>query len=149
MANLYGVANAPAAAGSIYCIGSADINCPAGTETNVFDGGLSVAPSQGWFYPLAWVTCVISLGATAPSALAFALRVNNGADQFTIGANAALLVANTTTDYTYGFAGQSAQIPWMGTGGHIQISVNPTGQPVTLRYAGSMMTAMLLRAPDQ
>jgi hypothetical protein len=149
VANLYGVANPVILPASNFTIGVVDVACPLGVETNVMASPNLVAISNGYFY----VGCVgaiyIQLGATAPTNLVVAARINNGADIVQAGTSGALLVANALVQFPVFLFGGASQTAWQGLGSPVQISVNPNTQPVTVRASGSVVWITLYRAPDQ
>ena len=147
MANLYGVANAPFIDNPTG-IGSS-VACPAGAETNAVPSTAMIAPSNGYYYPVAWGYIPIILGATAPSAVVLALRIGNGADIAQQAIPGTLLVNNATIWVPSIYFGPPSQTPWMGAGSILNISVTPTGQAVTVGNGGLGVYFGLLRAPDQ
>jgi len=149
VANLYGVANAPGFPLAYNLIGGADIALPTGVETNIIDSGVITAPSQGYFYPIAWLALVFSLGATPPGGLQIAIRVNGGADQQAYGWNGAFLIASANLMDFHILIGTPSQIFAPGAGAHVQISAQSQTQPSTARFAGSEAVIALYRAPDQ
>ena len=147
MPNLYGVATPVMYPAFQYPV--ADVACPAGVETNVIDSGALTALSPGVVYPGVFLVLVISLGATAASQIQIGTRIGAGADFATMAPSNLFLAANanlTTSGFLFGPIGY---VPWQSPGSHIYVTVNPTGQAVTLRSYGSYAQFFLNRAPDQ
>lgn len=146
-ANNYGTANPviyPA-----YGTMGADVACPSGVETTVLDIGNTFAISPGVYYPLIWLNIWISIGATPPNPCLVAGRLNGGADFQSVGPNPLSLVANANIYQNYVLRGPISPTLWTTTGGDITITVNPTGQAVTVRSYGTYAWLFLMRAPDQ
>lgn len=149
MANLYGVANAPLLPLILNTIGNVDIACPANTETNFIQTPALIAPSQGFFYPMAWCGVHILTGATPPTSVVIALRINNGADLGSAGIDASMLLANANSMIYYTLIGPASQTAWQGTGSQIQLSANFATQAGTVKFPSTTCTITLFRAPDQ
>ena len=149
MPNLYGVANAPFFCGTWNTIGGVDIACPANTETNVVNSNPMIAPSQGYFSPIAWISVLVTLGATPPTSLLVGLRVASGADIATASPGTLVLVANANLYLNFCLVGPSSQTPWVSPGSIINISINPQGQAVTTHFNGTWVVSGIIRAPDQ
>jgi hypothetical protein len=118
-----------------------DAAVPAGGKTTVLSYGSSpllFVMAGGGFYLLAHLTLEITLGATAPSAIVVTLDLPTaGANQDTytvtpsVLANSATILVSTTL-----FVATSGTI-WFPTGDNPTITVNPTGQAVTVKASGS------------
>lgn len=118
--------------GATISTAGADVACPAGTETNVISA--SVPNSTPGFNSNLFVdvAAVIVLGATPPTALVIALRFGSGADVDSYTVSPAALVASAILQVAPSFV---AALSRSGTGasGPINVSVNATGQAVTLK----------------
>lgn len=148
MANLYGVANCPGQPGQLLTIGSVDITCNAGVETNVMTSPLLSAPSNGYFYAAGWGLLTIATTATPPTQLTIGIRVGSGADSMQVGVNVALLVASAALMVPIGLFTPESQVPWQGSGSTVSIGVTPTGNSVVCRVQGSSVAIGLLRGID-
>lgn len=149
MANLYGTANplAPPAFGQT--IGGANVNCPASTETNVIAIATNPPISQGWYYPAVSAVLYVTFGATAPVNLNLGARIGAGADFGSAYYGQPLLVAAATVVAPLQFFGYPTILAYPTGPVSINISLNPTGQPVTCLFVGSYAYAWWQRAPDQ
>lgn len=149
MANLYGVANPIALPAQANTIGAADVNCPAGTETNVIAIPTNVPISQGWYYPAVFAVLAISLGATPPTGVQLGARIGAGADFSYWAIYPGMLAASITLEQSFQLFGAGTILAYSTGPLTINISVNPTAQAVTARFSGSYAYAWWNRAPDQ
>ena len=129
-ANLYGVANTPPLLNSYSAIGNTNITCPPGVETNIIQSTNIISADRGFYEIVGWVTVCVGVGATSPTQLNIACRINNGADLAIMQVNQSLLVPGAFPEVSW----QVAVIPPQGAfyppGSVIQISLFPTGQQV-------------------
>ncbi len=150
MPNLYGVANA-----GIYSFIQAqgsegDKVIPPNVWTTFIFTGQVIAPSQGWFQPVVWVSFQWLNGATPPT------NVSIGA---AIGAGAVFDAANfdgvfyggagTYFKDTMQLIGPPSDLPWRSPGSVINVQCNASTNGVTMRSYQARCTVMLVRAPDQ
>lgn len=147
MGNVWGIANptgvpAPASIGS-------DVPCPAGAGTWTLVSSALTANTPGNYYPIVWGNLAFLCGATPPTALTFSLAINNGAYVDTQTVPPALLVASATLNIPVTMVGLNSGTAWLGAGSTVWIGVNPTGQAVTFKFAGSRLICALYRGPDQ
>lgn len=149
MANLYGVANARLLLGMYNTIGGVPIACPAGVETNVVASNPQIGPSQGFFSPIAWVSLLVTLGATPPTSMLVGLRIASGADLVTVSPSPLLLTASANFYCNFCLVGASSQAPWVSPGSVVNISINPQGQAVTCQFGGTWCCIGITGAPDQ
>lgn len=148
MANLYGVANAPSFSVFANTIGSANIACPASTNTPIITTTAIVAPSQGYFYVLAWINAEVLIGATPPTSLTFTIAI--GAGSFVNGVGpAGSMIASTTELVSAATFSANSQVAWISPGSTVSIACNPFAQPVTVNNAGTWAMFTIMRAPDQ
>lgn len=119
-------------AGPTIATAGSDVACPAGSETNVVSANVPTGFSGINGVMMVDIACAIVLGATPPTALVIALRLGSGADldSYTISpaalvANAILQIAPTLTSNLSRTGGNSS--------GTMNVTVNPTGQAVTLK----------------
>jgi hypothetical protein len=148
-ANLYGVANPnplPNAAGTI---GGANVNCPAGVETNFCAITINPAVSPGWYYPAVFGTVAILLTATPSTFINWAARIGAGAD-FQIQSTATtMLVASATLTislFLYGFATFVSNPFGANT---FNVTANPGVNAFSVGLNGTLFYGQWVRAPDQ
>lgn len=148
MANLYGVANSPGQPGQVTLIGGADVNCPAGSETNILTSPPLIAPSNGYFY--AWASGIITLvcGTTPPTAITVGIRVGAGADTMQFGINTSFLTASDFFMVPIGLFTPESTIPWQGAGSTVSIGITPVTGLCVARVQGSSVCIGLLRGID-
>lgn len=119
---------------------SSDVACPAGSETTVLSGASSgSAPGQNIVVESS-TELVVVLGATAPSAMTVNAKVGAGADYDTWTVPPALLVANAVLNLAPVLVGVLARNLFY-SGVTINITVNPTGQAVTLKAQSRCVNA--------
>jgi hypothetical protein len=147
-ANLYGVSNPAPLLFYTTLISGANTNCPAGTETNLLQTPLIIAPSSGAFYPVAWVNLTVTVGGTSPTLVTLGHRINGGADLGTFNVNTSLFVAGATVTFTWYAIGPASRTLWVAPGSQYQISLNPTAQAVTAIYSFCQGSMGVLRAAD-
>lgn len=111
---------------------ASDVSCPSATETTVITvAGSGATPGLNVIAEIS-VSCVIVIGATAPSAMVIAAKVAGGSDFDTWTVPPALLTANAVLALGVVLEGiQSRSTP--GSGGAFNVTVNPTGQTVTFK----------------
>lgn len=149
MANQYGVANTPLTATLTSTIGAADVSCPSATETNVVAQILKGSDTSGFYYPEAIGVLVLVLGATPPGGITIAMRIGAGADIQSFSIAPTLLVASATLMIPIGLVAVASQVPWQGAGSTLNLTVNPTTQAVTAKFATTAVVMRLVRATDQ
>jgi hypothetical protein len=149
VANLYGVASPTPFPGFAQLIGGANIACPAGVETNIFQINPPVIVSPGMYYPWAYGVVNWVVGATGITFLTINFRINNGADltQITLpqtgwGANVLASSAYFMPITSTVQSNPTSALPW-------QVSVTPATGSLTMQIGGSYLFAQWLRAPDQ
>lgn len=148
MANLYGVANAPGLPVYTQFISGTDIACPGGVNTAIWTSPNLIAPSQGYFYALAFIGVEVTAGATAPTG--YTAGIGIGAGTMTNGTSipGTVIVANGTLYFTIVGISASSQVAWQGAGSPITCYISPGVNSATVKAFSSGM-AVLLRAPDQ
>lgn len=130
-------------------IGSANVSCPANTETNVVNVTGVAAYGPGNWTPGFLGVLGVSLGATPPTSLVVAARINNGADVSGITVPPAMLVASASLMIPiclWNFP--SSTTLWNAPGATFQMSVNPGGQAVTALNVDSAVYYWLLRVGE-
>ena len=148
MANLYGVANCPGQPVQVFTVGNADVNCPAGVETNVATSSVLSAPSTGYFYAMATGLLTLVCGATPPTQVTVGIRIGPGADTMTFGINTSFLTASDFFMVPIGLFTPESQSPWQGLGSTVSIGVTPTGGLVVARVQGTSVSIGLMRGMD-
>jgi hypothetical protein len=143
--NLYGAANPVALPVGTTVFGP--IACPSSVETTIATSPALIAPSSGYFYPLVWLTVQTLNGATAPGGLVFAAKIGAGSDFDTFYVVPSGFYANQYMYFTGTMCGFASNTLWQAPGSVINMTANPTGQPITC-YNMKYMIA-LFRAPDQ
>jgi hypothetical protein len=123
--------------------------CNAGVETNFVSFTPPVPISQGWYYPnvRGWLT--ITVGATPPTAINLAFRVNSGADINVWSTFFGIYPANASVQIPFFTQASSFVQPYPLGVFNLQVSAIPAAQPVTIRTSGTIMFGQWLRAPDQ
>lgn len=122
-----------------------DVACPAATETNVLAITLPTA-SPGLNLAILVDTMVtILLGATPPSAMVIAMRVGAGADIDTYTFPPGGLTANALLQLSPTLAAIFSRGSYTN-GATLNITVNPTGQAVTLKAQSRAVLAVNLSA---
>lgn len=149
MANLYSVASPNPTPNASFTIGSVDIVCTAGVETNIVSMTPSLPTCAGVYYPVMWGWIILTFGASVPGSMGFAMRVNNGADLVNWGTNFPQYVANATLTYPVYFAAGSFVQSYPLGAFNLQVSVIANAQPVTVRTSGTVIFGQWMRAPDQ
>lgn len=149
MANLYGVANPNPLPVSAFTIGAINISCPAGVETNCCSIAANPTLSQGVYYPFVVGQLFVTLGATAPGALTVGARIGAGADFDQAGFTVVLLVAAGTIEWTVNLFGVGTILSYPTGALTLNVTLNPTGQPVTCLAGGTKVWGGFNRAPDQ
>jgi hypothetical protein len=146
---LYGVANplaVPALAGTI---GSADVVCSAGVETNVIAISVNPPISQGWYYPVVEGSLAVAIGATSPTGVIVAGRIGAGADFASQGMMSASLSPNFNLNYFFMIFGTTTFLAYPIGASILNISILSVGQAITIRNNGSQAYGYWQRAPDQ
>lgn len=149
MANLYGVANPCIIPVAVGLIGGANINCPANTETNIIASPPLIAISAGYYYPMVWAYLGILIGATNPTNLVVSIRLGAGSDMDGAVIPPQQLVGNAFIVDTFPLVGSASQAAYTGAGSILNVTINPTAQPVTAELNPSRAVIALFRAPDQ
>lgn len=122
-----------------------DVACAAGTETNAISATTFTSFASMNSVLFCDVACVIVLGATPPSALVIAVRVGSGgdADSYTVSPTA--LVANAVLQLApaLAFVNSRGSANVQAT---LNVTVNPTGQAVTLKAGARALISYSLGA---
>jgi hypothetical protein len=149
VANLYGVANPNPPPGGGATIGNAQITCPAGVETNWASVVPPLPTMPGVFYP-AWTGyAAITIGATIPTLIVIACRLNGGADILTETIHGGFYVASASFIQPFFFYGSSQIFSNPSGVFNFQMSCNPTAQGVTVNANSTQLIAQWIRATDQ
>lgn len=149
MPNLYGVANPNPPPVAAFCIGGANVNIPAGVETNFISTAAPLPTLPGLWYPQAFGWFTIAIGATAPTFLNAAFRLNNGADLETLSVYVGSLVANASPTFPISFAVPS-QVMSNPTGTwNFQVSLTVGVNATTVTNLGTLYYLQWVRATDQ
>jgi hypothetical protein len=149
VANLYGVAEPNPPPQNAFPIGGSNVVCPANVETNFTAIPLTPATSRGFYYPSAVGIITFTCGATPPGSVNWGVRIGAGADIFVLAQAPQTLIANavlTVPLLAYCFATAIAD-PFGPT--TLNITANPSGQPITVLQFGNMIYGSWVRAPDQ
>lgn len=146
MGNVYGIAN-PWFQCVAYTPGGTT-NCPAGSETTIMTTGALVAPFPGDYYPIVWGLAIVTLGATAPSALTISARITGGSDFDSLGIQPLFLTNGATIQIPFFLVGANSPTAWVSPGSTIDITLFPTGQAVTKAATGNRYLFGLFRGPD-
>jgi hypothetical protein len=149
VANLYGVANPNPLPNGFGTPGGTDVAVPAGVETNFVAGVAPLPNIPGIFYPTMIGFFTITFGATPPTLVTIASRINNGADiqawnihgGFYV-ANGSLLCPCTFYDNNQVFSNPSGTMTF-------QVSCLSAAQPLTVRASSTLINMQWVRAPDQ
>lgn len=149
MANLYGVANPVVNLGYYGTIGATGVTCPAGVETNVIQSGTITALDHGIYYPFCVGTMLVQFGASIPTALTFALRLNSGADLISTSAYVPASAASAGIEYSFPGVGPAMPTAFWPPGSNLQISVLAATNGVTVAFAFSNAIMGIMRAADQ
>jgi hypothetical protein len=147
--NLYGVAQPvpmPILVGTVG--GGVDVACPAGTETTVFTFPTYAALDHGAYYPVVTLNGCVTLGATIPTQLVFAFKLGAGSDVTASGVPANLFTANGNLFFSTVMFGINSLVSWVAPGSVVNVTLNPTGQAVTMRGSGAQCMLQLFRGPD-
>lgn len=147
MANLYGVSNAPGLPFVVSNLGSV-INCPANIGTVFYTSPPFVAPSQGYFYVIAWMDLVITNGAVVNTGMSFAYAIGGGSAVVSGSLGAYALTASANNYASFTILTAPAQVPWTGLGSTVALSISPAGQAISLQPLCNIVLG-LFRAPDQ
>jgi hypothetical protein len=128
---------------------ASDTACAAGVKTVVLDSGASPlikAGAGGGWYLIVDVALAITFGASGPSALTITLDlVTAGANQDSYALPVNDLIALAQTLFTVSLMVPNSGSIWYPTGDEVQITVNPTGQAVTVN---AICTRGLLTLPQ-
>lgn len=149
MANLYGVANAPGIPQVAATLsGGANVSCPAGVYTTVHTSNPFIAPSQGFFYAIAWMAANLTMGASLPSGINISIAIGAGSYVNEWGFSPIWAVANGSYVIPFVVVTPPSQVAWQGAGSTVSIGINPALNALTCaQYSPS--TIVLFRAPDQ
>lgn len=142
--SIWGVNNSPP--NPVVVTAGGDVACPAGSETNVLSGTVTVPTPGANFAVVSDVMGVVVLGATPPTAMVIAARQGAGADYDTWTIPPSALVANAILQVYPTLAGTFGKNA-LAAGATINITVNPTGQAVTFKATSRVMHNFQL-APD-
>lgn len=149
MANLYGLANPVPNLGWFDTIGSANVSCPAGVETNVIQSGALAALDHGVYYPVCWANLVLTMGATQPTNLILGLRLNNGADVANQVFNIPAGSGGLALTFIFIAAGVTMPTAFWPPGSSLQVTANPGTNAITCNFSYSKAILGIFRAADQ
>lgn len=149
MANLYGVANPNPPAQGTQTIGGANVNIPAGVETNFTSAPATLPTAPGVYYPISWGWVTLGFSATPPTAMIIGMRLNAGADLQSYFVSQNLFVASGTIMIPVGF--YQPQIVYSYPIGvvNFQLSINSGTNGCTVGNIGTLIWNQWVRAPDQ
>lgn len=148
MANLYGVANAPGQFFAANTIGGANVACPPNVFTPIITTGTIIAPSNGYFFVMVWLTLEVAFGATVPTDLQIGCQIGAGSNGNTAGPSASF-TPNVTQQIVSVTATATSQVAWQPPGSTVTVNLRPGAQAVTVNNAGTWMFFVPFRAPDQ
>jgi hypothetical protein len=124
---------------------TSNVSCPAGQETNVLQASL-FSTTQGLDVYLECATeMVITLGATAPTALAINVRAGSGSDVDTFTVPPVLLVANANLILSPVLVASANRL-YFSPPIQFFVSVTPTGQAVTVQAQSRAVWSMVISA---
>lgn len=123
----------------------ADVACPAGTETNVLSATITAAAPGQNLALQSDVACVISLGATPPTAMTINARVGASADYDSWTVPPVVLAASANLSLAPSLMGTFARNA-LAAGSAINISVNATGQAVTFKAQSRVVHTVFIGA---
>jgi hypothetical protein len=120
---------------------ASDTPCTAGVKTTVLSYGSApyyAAGAAGGWYMLAQLALAITLGAVAPSALVISLDLAlGGANKDTYTVPPGLLVNLAVLLISATLVVPNSGSLWYPTGDNPEITVNPTGQAITVNAVGT------------
>lgn len=126
----------------ILTLGS-NVNCPAGVATQIFATTPLVGPQSQDVAPFMFVGLGITMGATPPTALQMFFGIVGSSNFFNLPLTANLLTA-AAIQVLQGMAwGVKSQSAWLPPGAQLQVTVNPSGQAVTVNSFNSFAYAGL------
>jgi len=130
-------------------VAGTDVTCNAGVKTTVLDSGASpliAAAAGGGFYLVLWTILEIVLGATAPSAIVVTLDLTTaGANQDSYTVTPDQLINSASIVVAPPLYVPTSGSIWYPTGDRVKVTVNPTGQAVTVRASGTRALLSLLQ----
>lgn len=150
MANLYGVANAPTTIQNFpasYFLSGGQV-LTHDVLTVIGTTGPLIAPSQGYFYALCFLTLEIQNGATVAQGLNIGVAIGAGSYTNTIGYYTYFLTPSGNNFIPATLFSATSQTAWQGAGSVLNFGVTPSTNSCTI-LAGSQALVMLVRAPDQ
>lgn len=148
MANLVGVANPLPIPTYAQLIGGANINCPAGAETNIIAISPNPLISQGIYYPLFAGAIDIVVGATPMTFCTYNFRIGNGADLNSLVWPQTGWGANAMSNIGF-YVPIVAYTVWPNPPPAYNISITPSGGSCTVQTGGSFAFCSWVRGPDQ
>jgi hypothetical protein len=134
-----------ALASPVVTTATSNVSCPAGTETNVLPASLLWTTPGIDVYVECAAEMVITLGSTAPTALAINVRAGSGPDVDTFTVPPVLLVASANLILSPVLV-MSINRGYFPTGITFNLSVTPTGQAVTVQAQSRAVWTMLISA---
>lgn len=149
MPNVYGIASPNPPPVGLTTIGAVDVACSAGVETNVISGAAPLPGQPGMFYPAWFGAIVLTFGATIPTLVTVASRLNNGADLNAMLVHGGFYTSNGSAIVPISFFYPSQVISNPSGTWNFQISVNSTGQALTVRTSQTYVNVQWVRATDQ
>jgi hypothetical protein len=141
--SIWGVNQALAA--PVLTVATSNVSCPAGVETNVLQATLSSTTQGLDVYLECAAEMVITLGATAPTALAINTRLGSGPDTDIFTVPPILLVANTTLVLSPVFVIGLNRV-YFSPPIQFFVSVTPTGQAVTVQAQSRAVWSLFISA---
>jgi len=120
----------------------------AGTETVFITNANIGAVTQGNWYVMAFCTAIILMGATAPTALKFALTLNGGSDNQTYTVNPNTLVASTYQTYSFVICSNSSATVFWPSVVTVAITGLASTTAATSQAAGTQAQFLLCRSAD-
>jgi hypothetical protein len=124
---------------------TSNVSCPAGTETNVLQASLFSSTQGLDVYLECAAEIVITLGSTAPSALAINIHVAGSPDVDTFTVPPVLLVANANLVLSPVLVASANRL-YFSPAIQFNLSVTPTGQAVTVQAQSRAVWSMVISA---
>jgi hypothetical protein len=116
-----------------------DVALTAGVNSTVAIGSALVSPAGMHVWPWCAFTAVITLGATAPSALVISVNITGISTIGTLTVNTGLLVNNGVISVAGYIFGTQTRSTFAGSGIGLTFLVQPTGQNCTFSAVGSTL----------
>jgi hypothetical protein len=126
----------------------ANQTCTAGADTTIITFSSVAAVQPGFYYPVIFAALALTMGATAPSAIAVKAKLNGGAAFATVNLWTSLLTNNGNIYVPVIMQGTTSGSLWFPGPVIVTLAVNPTGQNVTYTDAPSQCRVALERGND-